>query len=727
MGILPEISKEKAAKYDYFPTTWQAVIWRNWGYIPVERIASAIGTDCETVRSSAKLMGLNPDETVNSEWERRGYLTIIRNNWNLCTYEQIMQLLDISEKQLAFILKEDDFLWIKLGSMKPYVISPRFAPLNEAEKEETAKIARIVKRNLPKAKKREADFDFVLRYNKPLNKDEWEELKEIKTDSEHLRIVYPYFALYGDALANDDYDPLPERLLYEYSKAGINGIWIQALLYQLAEFPFDAEISKGFEKRLDALKRLCRKAQKFGIGIYLYFNEPRALGDAFFKKHENLRGQREGDFYALCTSTPEVREYLYNSMKTVFGSVPELAGFFTITMSENLTNCYSRLGNAEMICPRCKKRKPWEIVAEVNNVLAAGALASKPDTKIIAWSWGWNDAWADKVIDLLNENQIVQCTSEEALRYRIGGISGSVIDYTMSLTGPGEKAKSVWKYANNRGLDICAKVQLNNTWEMAAVPYIPVFDKIFEHIENLKNENVGNLLASWTLGGCPSINLELAEWLMCGKGNVQEFLEKKFGTEIGNVIFNAQRVFSRAFSNFPFYIGALYYGPQNYGPMAPFFLEKTGKRASMVGYPYDDIEYWSGIYPDEVYERQFAKLVRGWRRGVKILNNYRGVNNDADEIIIISEAILCHFESTLHHIKFVNIRNHSANTDIDARRKLLYILRSERKTVKRLIELRLKDSRIGYESSNHYFYGIQDLKEKLINLSYCERKIIDSE
>ena len=110
MGILPEISKEKAAKYDYFPTTWQAVIWRNWGYIPVERIASAIGTDCETVRSSAKLMGLNPDETVNSEWERRGYLTIIRNNWNLCTYEQIMQLLDISEKQLAFILKEDDFL-----------------------------------------------------------------------------------------------------------------------------------------------------------------------------------------------------------------------------------------------------------------------------------------------------------------------------------------------------------------------------------------------------------------------------------------------------------------------------------------------------------------------------------------------------------------------------------------------------------------------------------------
>ena len=137
------------------------------------------------------------------------------------------------------------------------------------------------------------------------------------------------------------------------------------------------------------------------------------------------------------------------------------------------------------------------------------------------------DAWADKVIDLLNENQIVQCTSEEALRYRIGGISGSVIDYTMSLTGPGEKAKSVWKYANNRGLDICAKVQLNNTWEMAAVPYIPVFDKIFEHIGNLKNENVGNLLASWTLGGCPSINLELAEWLMCGKGNVQEFLEKK--------------------------------------------------------------------------------------------------------------------------------------------------------------------------------------------------------
>ena len=58
----------------------------------------------------AELLGLNPDESVNSAWKKRGYLTLIRNNWHLCTYEQILTLLDMSEEELTFILKEDDFM-----------------------------------------------------------------------------------------------------------------------------------------------------------------------------------------------------------------------------------------------------------------------------------------------------------------------------------------------------------------------------------------------------------------------------------------------------------------------------------------------------------------------------------------------------------------------------------------------------------------------------------------
>ena len=50
-------------------------------------------------------------------------------------------------------------------------------------------------------------------------------------------------------------------------------------------------------------------------------------------------------------------------------------------------------------------------------------------------------------------------------------------------------------------------------------------------------------------------------------------------------------------------------------------------------------------------------------------------------------------------------------------------MRDEIKNVEELIKIRLLDSKIGYESSTHYFYTLQDLKEKLINLAFLEKKL----
>ena len=72
MNVLPEVTKEQAIVYDYFPTPWQAVVWRNWGYVPVERIAEALGTSCEKIREAAEILGLNPEEPINPAWEKRG-------------------------------------------------------------------------------------------------------------------------------------------------------------------------------------------------------------------------------------------------------------------------------------------------------------------------------------------------------------------------------------------------------------------------------------------------------------------------------------------------------------------------------------------------------------------------------------------------------------------------------------------------------------------------------
>lgn len=707
MSALPQVSNKKAVLYDYFPTVWQTVIWRNWGYIPVDRIAAALETSCENIYCAATQMGLDENEPVNPMWEKRGYLTTIRDNWHICTYEQLMILLNISAEELAFILKEDDFMWVKLGNEKPQVEGSVYTPLTQKQLDRTMQIAALFEKEAFGQFKDNA-FSFVEEYLQPVKSDD-----VLIPGGKNLRMIYPYFALYGDALIDESLDPLPERILQQYAQAGINGIWMQLVLYQLVEFPFDPSLSKGWEKRIQSLQRLVAKAKKYGIGIYPYFNEPRSMPDSFFKKYPHLRGEAEGDYYAMCTSTKEVQDYLYGAVRKLFEMVPDLAGFFTITMSENLTNCYSRAWD-ELACPRCRERNPWEVVAEVNNLMAKGAHDANPNAKAVVWAWGWHDEWAEKVIPLLTEGQILQCTSEEAMPFQIGGIKGSVLDYTMSLCGPGDKAKNLWQVARKQKMPLSAKVQINNTWEMAVVPYNPVLEKVARHIENLKAQGIENLQMSWTLGGCPSPNLRLAAWLMEDKGDLLDFLTDWLGETVAKGVYEAQRILSEAFSHYPFYIDTLYYGPQNYGPMAPFFLKPTRYEASMVGYPYDDVQKWAGIYPVSVYEEEYRQLITLWKKGLRALSKYQGVDDQLNEMILMVQVVLRQYESAYHHIRINQMRD---NMDSDG---MLRVIQDELETVRAMMKLRCMDSRIGYESSNHYFYTMQDLKEKIINLKYCE-------
>ena len=718
MSVLPKVSEKMSVNYDYFPTAWQAVLWRNWGYVPALRLAKALNTSVLELKKAAEIMGLDPEFDANKTWLKRGYLTIIRNNWHLCSYEQILTLLDITEDELAFILKEDDFLWIKLGALKPYVFPPKYAPLTENELKRTKEIKELFKNKYPfLLESRENGFEFLNEFYMPANGMDFV-VKTEKDDS--IRMVYPYFALYGDILLDEQTDHLPDRLLEEYARVGVNGIWLQGILYQLTEFPFDKKVSNGWQTRIKTLNKLVQKAKKYGIGIYLYLNEPRSHSAEFFEKFPNLKGTNEGDFYAMCTSEQSVKDYLYNGVKNLFQNVPDLAGYFSITMSENLTNCYSRIGAGTEICPKCKERNIWEVVAEVNNLMAKGAHDANPKAKTIVWTWGWFDSWCEKAIELLNQGQIVQSNSEKGVRFNIGGVNGQVDDYSMSVMGPGDFAKKIWSEARRKDMPISAKIQVNTTWQMAAVPYIPVFDLIEKHINNLKSEGVTHFQASWTLGGYPAPNIKFLQRLINESITVKEFLLQWYGADVGDAVYNAQKYMSSAFENYPFSVDVVYFGPHNFGVSSPFFLNSTNYEATMVGYPYDDLKKWADIYPVETYANQYKKLCDEWQKGVDLLEEIKNKNQKTKELYVISNAILCHFKSALNHILFVKYRDEN---NIE---KMLSVVKNETENVKKLVELRLQDSKIGYESSTHYFYTLQDLKEKLINLAFVEEKLLNN-
>ena len=103
---------------------------------------------------------------------------------------------------------------------------------------------------------------------------------------------------------------------------------------------------------------MTERLARFGIKLYLYLNEPRSLPLGFFDQYPELRGHVRREDACLCVSAPQVRNYLTNAVESVCRAVPLIGGFFTITRSENLTNCYShadKSGNP-CNCPRCRER-----------------------------------------------------------------------------------------------------------------------------------------------------------------------------------------------------------------------------------------------------------------------------------------------------------------------------------------------------------------------------------
>ena len=255
------------------------------------------------------------------------------------------------------------------------------------------------------------------------------------------------------------------------------------------------------------------RAGRFGVRVYLYLNEPRAMPDAFFRRHPDVRGSSFRGLFAMCTSTPQVREWISDSVARVVKRVPELGGFFSITMSENHTNCFSHGGawglNAPTAgdCPRCSQRSSWDTIGELIRTFHEGIRRSSSTAELISWDWGWGDALAEKLIPLLPKDSRFLSISEWDAPVRRGGVETKVGEYSISVVGPGPRATRNWARVRAAGVAAMAKVQFNNTWEISAVPYIPVVDLILEHCGiSGKPESA----ASWPPG--PAAGMPLRTW-----------------------------------------------------------------------------------------------------------------------------------------------------------------------------------------------------------------------
>ncbi|MBR5542833.1 MAG: hypothetical protein IKU65_01900 [Oscillospiraceae bacterium] len=703
---LPPVKKGKKLALEHFPNRFYAAVFRLWETVFAERIAFALDTSVDKVKAAAADMGM-PEQKNMEKWGKHGYITTIRNVWHILPYEQLIKLLGWNEEQLATTLKEDDFLDVKLGGFKPDCEPVRFEEPDEEQKSRLFRIKSVMQKYFGEMFDGEKPFDFF--------GDNYIDSAFDKADG--LRMIYSYCGLYAGVLDNDVALSYPDELLRMYRSAGVNAVWLPVVLYQMLPFPFAPEFSQGWEQRIRRLKELVAKAKAYDIAIYLYINEPRCMPLSFFEKYPAMKGRTMDMYAALCTSNPAVLQYLRDAIRMLCENVPELGGFITITCSENLTHCKSREEGEE--CARCKNVPVSKLVADVLCAISEESRKVNPRIRTIAWTWAWDHYMTKEeiadCIDRLPREIVIQSNSEIQKEFTIGGVTGNVRDYSMSIPGPGPLAKYIWEYARAKDHEVSAKVQVNVTWECSTVPFLPVFDLVREHMTGLNDFGVQHLVLSWTLGGYPSVNLKVASSCLLDPSEERYdlLLFEEFG-EYADCVKKAAKMFSDAFREFPFHLRSLYLGPQNAGPSNLLYLQPSGFEATMTCYAYDDLDNWRAIYPREIYINQLRKLRDGWRRGLEEIEHMPDC--------MFKQAALggyALFNSSYLQAEFIDKRSEGDSE------YLIGLVQEEKKMALLMYELMQKSSLFGYEAANHYYFNKAMLAEKVINCEYISGKLAD--
>lgn len=710
--MLPEIKKVPLQK-EIFPQTWQTVIFRNYGLISTDKIAKTLRCSEETVKAEAERMGLSA-VAFDERWEKRGFITLVRNNWYLLDYEQLKTLLDYDDARLEFVLEKEDFLFVKLGEMKPDCPKVYYAPLTSEEIAKTEELAKTISGYLPATVRA---FEF---FADGLLQDS--AVQEKRGDT--IRLIHGYLTPCGDAFVEDGKQYLPDALLSEYQKQGINGVWVHGVLSALSPYPFIPSLSEKYELRRKNLKELVERCAKYGIKVYLYVNEPRGIPTDKLGKYAHIAGWDNNGVATLCMEKQEVRDYLYTAVKDLFADIQDLGGLITITMSENTTHC-NYLGNKKCNCSTCKNIPAEKSASDVNNLIAKAIKDSGSDGKVLAYLWGWSKFmdWTEEQtrrgVQMLDKDIVAVCASEYGCEFVTGGIQSEVIDYSISRPGPSEITKICFEEGHKKGMTACAKIQTNNSWECSAVPYLPVYDLVLEHLQNLDAIGVHDYMLTWTLGGYPSPMLGMvADYADDPKNfSIEKWYEKVYGKD-GATVHSAVKLFCQAFREYPFSIDALYNSPKTLGPANLWSLQADEKPSTMVCFGFDDYENWIKPYPYEVFVAQYEKLLTVWEQGLAEMEK-AGQTSLVKELKAYAETAYIHFKAD-----YLQTRYAYCKRDLQANKaELAQILSDEKQITARLLDLATDYPTIGFEASNHYYYNDRNLVEKILQTEMLDEEL----
>ncbi len=557
----------------------------------------------------------------------------------------------------------------------------------------------------------------------------------------------------------DDVDYYPEQYLNRLAHEGVNGLWLTVEFRDLCATRFTPEAGQDAAKRLAKLRRTVAACLRYGIRTYIFAIEPRAwdAGSSVPRLFPELAGARtyDGKLY-FCPTSESGRQYLYESVRSIFKAVPDLGGLINISHGERPTTCLSALssmGEGRIECPRCSRLAPWEILSASLSAMERGMREAAPGAELISWLYmprakgPRGDELADWVYEIpahIPKNVVLQFNFETGVhRTQLGkDLVGG--DYWISTPGPSSRFDRIARAAREHGTPVSAKIQTANSHEVATVPYLPVPSLLHRKFAAMRRLGVSHTMLCWYFGNYPGLMNKAAGELSAEPFAADEdaFLRRLaeiyWGREHAPKVVAAWKHFSEGYENYPLTNLFQYYGPMHDGPVWPLLLKPRdaplaptwllGSTTTRQPWPPsgDRIgeSFMELLTLDETVELA-RRMSSSWDSGVQLLRALEpDFRNEPERMrdIGVARALGIQFRSGNNILRFYQLREKMLRAAGKERlamlRQLAAIVREEIAQDEQLLRLCERDSRLGFHSeAEGYKYYPEKIRWRIRQLN----------
>ena len=534
-----------------------------------------------------------------------------------------------------------------------------------------------------------------------------------------------------DELA-DDVDYYPEPYLKRLQSERINGLWITVEFGDLV----------GDAKRLSKLRATVERCARYGIRIWLFAIEPKAVAkdDPRFRESPDLfpcpdpwhTGRR-----IWCASDPRTLAYLHESVRDVFRAVPGLGGMLSITHGERCCSCFSRCDalddGVRTPCPVCAKKKPWQLHHALADALVRGMREANPSAELLSWFYmpyasphraRWVAEAAkhlpDGVTLLVNfESGIVR---EQLGRPHIGG------DYWLSVAGPSGPFAEVAAAARSAGMPFGAKIQVGCSHEDATLPFVPVPGLLYRKYKAMREAGCSSVLQCWYFGNHPGLMNKAAGELAFSdfSESEEEFLLRLARDDWGEHAAEVAAIWealTEAYSDYPLSNTVQYFGPFHAGvvwplepdlelnPLMPTWVCKPDPSGDAVGECLGDHTLAEAL---ELSRRMSARCAGLTSRLEALAKAYAGDRERLKDIGVM-RALVLQFAAAHDIFDFYAARAEAVRASrvvgdaavaVRAADRMAAAVRRERAVTEAMLPICRADSRIGFhsEAEAHQFF-----------------------